>query len=87
VTWTRFCSGLEARLRWDIGGLVLPVHAGLRGKYVTRQSKLVIDDPDIRQRLIKAIESYSAICREGCTTDLASWNAIDNNKTFLTTGS
>jgi hypothetical protein len=87
VAVTRFCSGLDAPLRWDIGGTVLPVHAALRGKYVTRQRKLVIDNPDIRQRLIKTIESYSAIYREGCTTDSPSWNAIDNNKTFLTTGS
>jgi multiple sugar transport system substrate-binding protein len=51
---------------------------------VTREGKLVIGDPDIRERLIKALESYTAIYRKGCTPpDSASWAAIDNNKAFL----
>ena len=35
--------------------------------YVTRDGRLVIDDPEIRQRLVKAIDSYTAIYRKGCT--------------------
>ena len=35
--------------------------------YVTRDGRLVIDDPEIRQRLIKALDAYSAVYREGCT--------------------
>ena len=35
--------------------------------YVTREGKLVIDDPEIRQRLVKAIDSYTAVYRKGCT--------------------
>ncbi len=35
--------------------------------YVTREGKLVIDDPEIRRRLIKAMDSYTAIYRKGCT--------------------
>ena len=35
--------------------------------YVTREGKLVIDDPEIRRRLIRAMDSYTAIHRKGCT--------------------
>jgi multiple sugar transport system substrate-binding protein len=52
--------------------------------YVTLEGKLVIDDPNIRRRLIKAIEAYTTIYRKGCTPPAsASWAAIDNNKAFL----
>jgi multiple sugar transport system substrate-binding protein len=53
--------------------------------YVTRDGELVIDDPEIRQRLIAAIEAYTAIYREGCTPpDSATWDSgADNNERFL----
>ena len=35
--------------------------------YVTREGKLIIDDPEIRRRLIRAMDSYTAIYRKGCT--------------------
>jgi multiple sugar transport system substrate-binding protein len=35
--------------------------------YVTRDGRLVIDDPEVRRRYIKAIESYTASYRKGCT--------------------
>lgn len=35
--------------------------------YVSRDGRLLIDDPGIRQRLVKAIDSYTAIYRKGCT--------------------
>jgi multiple sugar transport system substrate-binding protein len=35
--------------------------------YVTRHGRLVIDDPEIRRRLIQTIDSYTAIYRKGCT--------------------
>ena len=42
--------------------------------YVTRDGRLVIDDPEIRRRLIKAIDSYTAIYRKGCTPpDSVTW--------------
>ena len=52
--------------------------------YVTRDGKLVIDHPEVRQKLIKAIDSYTAIYRKGCTPpDSVTWGDIDNNKAFL----
>ena len=51
--------------------------------YVTRDGKLVIDDPEIRQRLIKVIDRYTAIYREGCTPPGSlTWGDIDNNQQF-----
>jgi multiple sugar transport system substrate-binding protein len=53
--------------------------------YVTRDGKLVIDDPDIRRKLIQAIDSYTAIYRNRCTPPAsASWTtSADNNKAFV----
>ncbi len=52
--------------------------------WVTSDNKLVIDDPAIRQRLIRAIGSYTGIYRKGCTPpDSVSWADIGNNEQFL----
>jgi multiple sugar transport system substrate-binding protein len=53
--------------------------------YVTPDGRLVIDDAEVRQRLVKAIDSYTAIYRKGCTPpDSVAWDKwYDNNKRFL----
>ena len=52
--------------------------------YVTRDGRLVIDDPEVRRRLIKAIDSYTAIYRKGCTPpDSVTWDGRGNNEAFL----
>jgi multiple sugar transport system substrate-binding protein len=52
--------------------------------YVTRDGRLVIDDPEVRRRLIKAVDSYTAIYREGCTPpDSITWDGYSNNERFL----
>jgi multiple sugar transport system substrate-binding protein len=52
--------------------------------YVTREGKLVIDDPEIRRRLIRSMESYTAIYRKGCTPpDAVGWDDAGNNRAFL----
>lgn len=51
--------------------------------YVTRAGELVIDDPEIRRRLIRAMDSYTAIYRKGCTPSASvTWSNFDNNKEF-----
>jgi multiple sugar transport system substrate-binding protein len=35
--------------------------------YVSRDGRLVIDDPEVRRRLIEAIDAYTAVYRKGCT--------------------
>jgi multiple sugar transport system substrate-binding protein len=52
--------------------------------YVTPDGRLVIDDPEIRQGLVKAIDSYTAIYHEGCTPpDSVTWGDSSNNERFL----
>jgi multiple sugar transport system substrate-binding protein len=52
--------------------------------YVTPDGRLVIDDPEVRRRLIKVIDSYTAIYRKGCTPpDSVTWFDDGNNKAFL----
>ncbi len=52
--------------------------------YVTPDGRLVIDDPEVRRKLVSAIDSYTAIYRKGCTPPGSiSWGTIDNNKQFL----
>jgi multiple sugar transport system substrate-binding protein len=52
--------------------------------YVTRDGRLVIDEPEIRRKLIRAIDDYTAIYRKGCTPpDSVTWTGYDNNREFL----
>jgi multiple sugar transport system substrate-binding protein len=54
------------------------------GDWVTREGRLVIDQPDVRQKLIEAVDRYTAIYRKGCTPpDSTAWASIDNNKAYL----
>ena len=58
--------------------------AAYEADYVTQDGQLVIDDPEIRQKLVKAIDSYTAIYRKGCTPpDSVTWDDYGNNKAFL----
>ena len=55
-----------------------------RRNYVTRDGRLVIDDPEVRRRLIDAVDSYTAIYRKGCTPpDSVRGMAYSNNAQFL----
>jgi multiple sugar transport system substrate-binding protein len=69
----------------DTGDQFFQFVQAYQANYVTPEGKLVIDDPDVRQRLVGAIDAYTAIYRKGCTPpDSATWNSsYDNNKAFL----
>jgi multiple sugar transport system substrate-binding protein len=46
--------------------------------YVTRDGRLVIDDPEIRRKLVVAMDRYTASYRKGCTPpDAASWDSAE----------
>jgi multiple sugar transport system substrate-binding protein len=52
--------------------------------YMTRDGRLVIDDPEVRRRFIKSVDSFTAIYRKGCTPPNSdTWTNADNNKAFL----
>jgi multiple sugar transport system substrate-binding protein len=84
--------------REDIWGIGLPLSADAvdtwinfrqfmivyDADYVTPDGRLIIDDPAVRQSLIKALETYTAIYLKGCTPpDSVSWGTYDNNERFL----
>ena len=49
--------------------------------YVSPDGHLVIDNPEIRRRLIKAIDSYTAVYRKGCTPPSSlTWGNPGNNE-------
>src|SRR3712207_3065274 len=52
--------------------------------YVTRDGRLVIDEPEVRAGLVRALDGYTAVYREGCTPPAsADWDSGGNNKAFL----
>jgi multiple sugar transport system substrate-binding protein len=89
----------KATGRDDIWGIALPMSAdapdtwigffqfvgAYEADYVTRDGELVIDNSEIRQSLVQAVHSYTAIYRKGCTPpDSVSWDSYGNNEQFLT---
>jgi multiple sugar transport system substrate-binding protein len=87
----------KASGRNDIWGIGLPMSVGpdtqngffqfaaANGSdYVTHDGRLVIDDPEVRRKLIEVIDSYTAIYRKGCTPPASvAWDSGGNNKAFL----
>jgi len=52
--------------------------------YVTRDGRLVIDDPGVRRRQIEALDGYTVVYRNGCTPpDAMAWDSFGNNEAFL----
>ena len=59
------------------------VHA-YEADYVTRDGRLVIDEPEVRAGLAKALDGYTALYRKGCAPpDAVGWDDYGNNKAFL----
>ena len=76
--------GLPMSTGVDTQNAFFPFLAAYQAHYVTRDGRLVIDDPEVRQRLVKAIDSYTAIYRKGCTPPgSVAWDNSENNKQFL----
>jgi multiple sugar transport system substrate-binding protein len=49
--------------------------------YVTDDGRLVIDDAEIRHKLVDTMDSYTALYRKGCTPpDAIGWNDRGNTK-------
>ncbi len=87
----------RATSRDDIWGIGLPMSGqafdtwfqfhqflgAYEADYVSPDGLLVIDDPEIRRRLIKAMDSYTAVYRKGCTPpDSLTWGNPGNNAQF-----
>ncbi len=58
--------------------------AAYQADYVTRDGRLVIDEPAVRAGLVEALDGYTALYRKGCIPpDAAGWENYGNNKAFL----
>jgi multiple sugar transport system substrate-binding protein len=58
--------------------------AAYQADWVTPDGRLVIDDPKIRQTLVKVVDYYTAIYRKGCAPpDTVEWVSWGNNEAFL----
>jgi ABC-type glycerol-3-phosphate transport system substrate-binding protein len=58
--------------------------AAYQADYVTRDGRLVIDEPAVRAELVEALDGYTALYRRGCIPpDAAGWENYGNNKAFL----
>ena len=85
--------------RNDVWGLAMPMSATDRGDTYTaleqfqlayesawldRDRRLQVDDPAIRNGMVKALDDYTTIWRKSCTPpDATSWINTDNNRAFL----
>ena len=75
---------MSAEAPGDIGAEFGQFREAYEANYVTREGKLVIDDPEIRRRLVRAMGSYTAIYLKGCTPpDAVGWDDHGNNQAFL----
>ena len=86
-SWARSSSDRHGaallRASWPALG-PLQRQEGRRLPTTTPKGQLVIDDPKIRQNLVKAIDSYTAIYRKGCTPpDAVGWDDHGNNQAVL----
>jgi multiple sugar transport system substrate-binding protein len=79
--------GLNMSGKADTEAQFAQFREALGADYVTRDGRLVIDDPEIRRRLIQAVDGYTAIYRKGCTPpDSVQWDGFGNNEQFLAQG-
>jgi multiple sugar transport system substrate-binding protein len=55
-----------------------------QANYISEDGKLIIDDPEIKRRLVRAMDSYISIYHKGCTPSGAvDWDWPGNNQAFL----
>ena len=88
----------KATAREDIWGVGLPMSAAAldtsdeliqfqlayQAPWLSREGRLQVDEPAVREGMIKALDAYTAIWRKGCTPpESANWTNIDNTKAFL----
>jgi multiple sugar transport system substrate-binding protein len=88
----------QAAGRDDIWGVGLPMSAtaldtldqltqfqlAYEAPWLGRDGRLQVDDPAVRTGMVKALETYTAIWRQGCTPpDAVDWDNRGNNKAFM----
>jgi multiple sugar transport system substrate-binding protein len=55
-----------------------------QASWLSLDRRVQVDDPVVREGMIRALRAYTEIWRQGCTPpDSVSWTNYDNNKAFL----
>ena len=76
--------GLPMSIALDTQNGFFPFLAAYEAHYVTRDGRLVIDEPQIRDSLIAALDGYTELYRKGCVPpDAVDWDGSGNNAAFL----
>jgi multiple sugar transport system substrate-binding protein len=96
--WTKVQDDLRAKHQLNIYGLGLPLSAEAADTYVTfehileaynvpildEKGQLQVDNPQVRQGIIKVLEWYAQFYRKGyIPSDALHWFNPDNNRRFL----
>jgi multiple sugar transport system substrate-binding protein len=76
--------GLPMSVTGDTNNGFFQFVSAYEADYVTRDGRFVIDEPLVRDKLVKVLDTYTAIYRKGCTPpDAVAWDDRGNNKAFL----
>ena len=76
--------GLPMSIALDTQNGFFPFLAAYEAHYVTRDGRLVIDEPQIRDRLVAALNDYTELHRKGCVPpDAVDWDGGGNNAAFI----
>jgi multiple sugar transport system substrate-binding protein len=76
--------GLPMSVTVDTGEEFQQFMSAYEADYVTRDGRLVIDEPVVRAELVRVLDAYTSIYRKGCVPpDAVNWTDRDNNKAFL----
>jgi multiple sugar transport system substrate-binding protein len=55
-----------------------------QASWLDRDRRLRVDEPEVREGMVRALSDYTAIWRKGCTPpDATIWTNSDNNRAFL----
>jgi multiple sugar transport system substrate-binding protein len=55
-----------------------------QASWLSRDGRVQVDDPKVREGMVKAMRAYTEIWRKGCTPpDAVDWDGGGNNKAFL----
>jgi multiple sugar transport system substrate-binding protein len=68
----------------DTGFELTQFRLAYQASWLGRDRRVQVDDPKVREGLVKAMSAYTAIWRKGCVPpDAVDWDGGGNNKAFL----
>jgi multiple sugar transport system substrate-binding protein len=68
----------------DTGFELTQFQLAYQASWLSRDRRVQIDDPKVREGMVKAMSAYTGIWRKGCIPpDAVDWDGGGNNKAFL----